>query len=163
MMTVIGPLLVLALVIAFRLRRTGREKPLSGRFLWLAPTLYAAVVLYVLVRHPPDATGWALAAAGLLMGAGLGWHRGQLFGLRLDPRSGTVLRRRPPAAVLLLAGVIALRFIAGGFIGSPANLERGSAAMLLTDLTLGFLFGLLTFTRLEIAWRARRLLAAQRS
>ena len=162
MMTVIGPLLTLALIIAIRLRRGSREKPLSGRFLWLAPSLYLAVVVVMLVRHPPNALGWALAAAGLVLGGLLGWQRGQLFDLRLDPATGTLLKRRSPAAILLLGGVVALRFVAGGLIGSPPTMEQGSPAMLLTDAMLGFLLGLLAFTRVEIALRARRLIAAHR-
>lgn len=162
MMTVIGPLLVLAIVIAFRLRRRAPEKPLSARFLWLGPMLCLAAVAVTLIRHPPMAEGWALALLGLGLGAASGWVRGRLFALRIDPGSGEVLRRRSRAAVLLLAGIVAVRFLANLWTGpGAAQAGANSAALLFTDFMLGFVLGLLAATKVEIAVRARRLLASQ--
>lgn len=161
MMTVIGPLLTLAVILAIRLRRTGVERPMSLRAMWIAPGLYLLAVIVVLAKNPPSPLGWLVALLGLGLGGALGWQRGELFDLRLDPATGTLLKRRSPAAVLLLGGVIALRFIAGGVLGAlPASMAPGSAAMLLTDLTLGFLLGLLGFTRIKLFVRARHLLRA---
>jgi hypothetical protein len=161
MMTVIGPLLTLAVILAIRLRRTSWERPISLRSMWIAPGLYLLAVTAVIVKSPPTPIGWTAALFALLLGGALGWQRGRLFDLRLDSSTGTLLKRRPPAAVLLLGGVIALRFIAGGLLGVvPASLSPGSTAMLLTDVTMGFLLGLLGFTRVELYVRARRLLSA---
>ena len=161
MMTVIGPLLTLAVILAIRLRRTGLERPMSLRSMWIAPGLYLAAVLVVLTKNPPTALGWAAAAIALLLGAALGWQRGQLFDLRLEQDTRRLLKRRSPTAVLLLGGVIAMRFVAGGLLGAaPASMQSGSAAMVLTDVTMAFLLGLLGFTRIELYVRARRLLQA---
>jgi hypothetical protein len=162
MMTVIGPLLTLAIILAIRLRRAGVGRPMSLRSMWIAPSLYLLAVIAVMVKNPPTPLGWTVALVALLLGGALGWQRGQLFDLRLDPETGTLLKRRSPAAVLLLGGVIALRFIAGGVLGAlPPSMAPGSAAMLLTDVTMGFLLGLLGFTRIELFVRARRLLQAR--
>jgi hypothetical protein len=160
MMTVIGPLLTLAIIVAIRLRRTGLERPMSLRSMWIAPGLYLLAVTILVAKNPPTASSWMVALVALALGAALGWQRGQLFDLRLDPSTGRLLKRRSPAAVLLLGGVIALRFIAGGLLGAPASMEPGSSAMLLTDVTMAFLLGLLGFTRIELYVRARRLLQA---
>jgi hypothetical protein len=163
MMTVIGPLLTSAVILAIRLRRTRQERPMSLRSMWIAPGLYLAAVVVVLAKNPPSAIGWAAAAVAFVLGAVLGWQRGQLFDLRLDPDSGRLLKRRSPAAVLLLGGVVALRFAAGGLLGAaPTSMASGSAAMVLTDVTMAFLLGLLGFTRIELYVRARRLLQAAR-
>ena len=163
MMTVIGPLLTLALVLTIRLRRPQREKPLSAQFLWLAPALYLAAVIAMLVRHPPSVVGWLLVLVGLGVGAAAGWVRGRMFALRVDPESGAVLRRRSRAAVLLLVGIVAIRFLANLWIGpTETSADESRHALLATDFMLGCVFGLLAVTRMEIAIRARRLLAAHR-
>ena len=154
-MNVAGPLLTLALVLAWRLRRRGTERPLGRRFLWLAPALYLAVIAFILSRHPPGTSGWLLLAFGFLVGAGIGWLRGRLFVLRLDETSGEILLRRSRWAVTLLVGIVALRFLAN-------LLPLHAGTLLVTDLMLGLVFGLIAVTRLEIALRARALLAAAR-
>lgn len=152
MMTVIGPLLTLALVLAWRLRRRSRERPLSAWFLWLAPALYLAVVIAMLATHPPPPLGRGLLALGLFVGAAAGWLRGRLFILRLDEESGAILLRRSRWAVTMLVAIVSLRFLANLWIGKPHD------TLLVTDLMLGLVFGLVAVTRLEIALRARRLL-----
>lgn len=159
-MTVVGPLLTLALILVLRLRRPGLEIPLTPRFLWLAPSLYLAAVTFMLVRHPPTPFGWLLVFVGLLIGGAGGWARGRLFALRLDPASGTVLRRRSRWAISLLIGIVSLRFVANLWVGPVTDsTPSGAATLLVTDLLLGLVFGLLVTTRIEIALRARRLLA----
>lgn len=163
MMTVIGPLLTLAVVLLVRMRRRQSEKPLSGRFLWLPPLVYLTAVIAMLVRQPPTPSGWLLLMAGVGLGAAVGWFRGRLFALRIDPASGAVLRRRSRAAVLLLVGIVAVRFLANLWIDPAAEPPSGSEhALLASDSMLGCVFGLLAVTRVEIAIRARRLRAAHR-
>lgn len=160
MMTVIGPLLTLALVLAVRMRRPQSERPLSRRFLWLAPTLYLAAVTAMLVRHPPSLEGWLMVLGGVLLGAMVGWIRGRMFALRVDPESGVILRRRSRAAVALLVGVVSLRFIANLWLGhSDPVASEASRTLMATDFMMGCVFGLLAVTRIEIALRARQMLA----
>lgn len=149
MMTVVGPLLVLGLVIALRLGRGTNEKPIAR--LWFAPLAYAVMIALMLWIHPPPALGWLLFAGGLGLGMVLGNWRGRLFELRLDQESGRLLKRRTPAAILLLGGIVALRFLAAGVLAP-------GALMLFTDALLGLIFGLLVATRIEIRRRGRRLL-----
>ena len=159
MTNVAGPLLTLALVLGWRLRRQHPERPLRHRFLWLAPALYLMVIAFVLSRHPPGPRGWALLAAGLLVGAAAGWWRGRLFILRFDEPSGELLLRRSRWAVTMLVGLVALRFLANLWIGPGAT---DHSTLLVTDFALGGVFGLIAVTRLEVALRARALLAAAR-
>lgn len=158
-MNVAGPLLTLALVLAWRLRRQQSERPLRRRFLWLAPTLYLLVIAFVLSRHPPTPRGLMMLSVGILVGAIVGWWRGRLFILRLDEDSGAVLLRRSRWAVTMLVSIVALRFVANLWVGPR---QGGSQTLLLTDFALGLIFGLIAVTRLEIALRARALLAAAR-
>lgn len=156
MTNVAGPLLTLALVLGWRLRRQHPERPLRRRFLWLAPLLYLAVIAFALSRHPPGGKGWLLLGAGLLVGAAAGWWRGRLFILRFDEASGEVLLRRSRWAVTMLVSLVSLRFLANLWIGPGAP---ESVTLNLTDFALGAIFGLIAVTRFEIALRARALLA----
>jgi hypothetical protein len=156
-MNVAGPLLTLGMVLAWRLRRRSRERVLGARFLWLAPAFYLAVIAFVLSRHPSGPTGLGLLLAGMLVGAVAGWWRGRLFVLRLDEASGAILLRRSRWAVTMLVSTVALRFLANLWTG-PAGF--GTHPLLITDFALGLVFGLIAVTRLEIALRARALLAA---
>ncbi len=151
MMTVIGPLLTLLLVLAFRLHRPARERPLSARFLWLAPAIYLGAILALLVTHPPSLLGWTLLLVGVLLGGGAGWLRGRLFRLRVDEAAGRILLRRSRWAATMLMALVSARFLANLWIEGPSN------TLLLTDLTLGLLFGLVAVTRLQVASRARHL------
>ncbi|WP_300975224.1 CcdC protein domain-containing protein [Sphingomonas sp. LHG3406-1] len=155
-MNVAGPLLTLALVLAWRLRRQGPERVLGARFLWLAPALYLAVIAFILSRHPPAPAGWLLLGLGFFIGAIAGWWRGRLFILRFDEESGALLLRRSRWAVTMLVSLVALRFLANLWIGADAPESR---TLLVTDTMLGLVFGLVAVTRLEIALRARALLA----
>lgn len=157
MTNVAGPLLTLALVLGWRLRRQHPERPLRRRFLWLAPLLYLAVIAFALSRHPPGGKGWLLFGLGLLVGAAAGWWRGRLFILRFDQASGALLLRRSRWAVTMLVSLVALRFLANLWIGPDATNHGG---LFVTDFALGAVFGLIAVTRLEIALRARALLAA---
>ena len=91
----------------------------------------------------------------LIVGAGVGWWRGRLMRVSVDPESGMLNQQASPAAflfiLLLLAARQALRYEAGGF---------GFDVMLITDLLMASALGLLTASRIEIYLRARRLLAA---
>lgn len=151
MMSVIGPLLTLAVVLAIRLRRRSRERPLSRRFLWLAPALYLAAAAIVLASKPPTPLGWALLGLGLVLGILAGWLRGRLFRLRVDEASGAILLRRSRWAVTMLVAIVSLRFLANLWLGEPHE------ALLVTDLMLGLVLGLIVATRAAIARRARQL------
>ncbi|GAA4020327.1 hypothetical protein GCM10022280_20840 [Sphingomonas swuensis] len=152
MMTVVGPLLTLALVLAWRLRKPGRERGLSAWFLWFAPAAYLLVILVVAGLHPPSSAGWLLLVAGLLVGGLAGWWRGRLFRLRLDEASGLVLMRRSRWAVTMLVAIVSLRFLANLWLA-----EGSRGALLLGDAMLGLLLGLVAVTRIQIARRAAAL------
>ena len=62
--------------------------------------------------------------------------------------------------MLLLLAIVVLKLGARAIFGETAATQPGSGATLLTDAFLGFAFGLLTATRLELYLRAKQLLAS---
>jgi hypothetical protein len=137
-----------------------KERPLKPGTLWVVPVIYLALVAWMLFALPPTAIGWALLAAGLVVGAGLGWHRGKLIRIDRNAETGELRQKASPLAMILLLALIALKLGAKAIFGESAAGHPSSGAMLLTDTFIGFALGLLSVTRLELYLRAKRILAA---
>ena len=152
------PFLIIAVVLAFRFRSMGRERPLKPDTLWIVPVVYLLIAASTLFALNPPLAGWGLLVLGLAIGTGIGWHRGKLIHISRDPESGQLSQRASPLAVLLLAALVILKLGAREIFGDSAAGAPQSSAMLLSDAFIGFAFGLLSATRLEIYLRARKLL-----
>lgn len=154
------PFVIIAVVIALRLRSMSRERPLKLNTLWIVPVLYLAIAGSMLFALPPTPLGWGLVLAGLGIGLGVGWHRGKLIAINRDPENGKLSQKASPLAMLLLLALIVLKLGARAIFGDTAAGHPGSGAMMLTDAFLGFALGLLSATRAELYLRGRRLLEA---
>ena len=153
------PFVIIAVVLALRLRSMSRERPLKINTLWIVPTLYLLIAGSMLFERPPPPAGWQLAALGLVVGIVLGWYRGRFIHIERNADTGELRQRASPIAMLLLVALIVLKIGARAVFGEGAAAQPGSSAMLLTDAFLGFALGLLSATRLELYLRARQLLA----
>jgi Protein of unknown function (DUF1453) len=78
---------IIVLVMALRMRRMGRMRPLNLGSLWIVPALYFVVAVLMFVQLPP--TGWVATASvvALLIGAGVGWQRGKMMHIHVDPNT----------------------------------------------------------------------------
>ena len=153
------PFVIIAVVLALRLRSMSRERPLNVGTLWIVPAVYLVIAGSMLVAMPPAPIGWAVVALGIVIGAALGWHRGKLIRIERDAQTGELRQRASPLAMLLLLAIIVLKLGARAIFGDTAASHPGSGALLLTDAFVGFALGLLSATRLELYLRARRILA----
>ena len=154
------PFVIIAVVLALRLRSMSRERPLKLGTLWVIPAVYGVIVASMLVTLTPPPLGWGLILLGLAVGVAVGWHRGKLIRIERNPETGELRQKASPVAMLLLVAIIFLKLGARAIFGETAAGHPSSSAMLLTDAFLGFALGLLSATRLEIYLRARRLLEA---
>lgn len=157
-LTAILPFVVVSIVFALRFRSMNRERPLNVSTLWVVPVIYVALVASMLFALPPSLGGWSVMAAALVAGAVLGWHRGKLIRLERNSETGKLTQRASPLAMVLLLALIVLKMGARSIFGETAAAQPGSSAMLLTDAFIGFAFGLLSATRLELYLRARKIL-----
>lgn len=155
------PFAIIAVVVALRWRSMRRERPLKIELLWVFPAIYAAVVTWVFVEVPPSPIGWGWCALALGLGGAIGWYRGGMMRIVVDPATGTLRQKASPAAFLLLIGLIFVRGIARQQMGGGYG--PGHHAMLATDVAMAFALGLIAVTRIEMALRARRLLAEARA
>lgn len=151
---------VIALVIALRWRRMKRDQPLRLERLWIFPTILGAVAIVLFATHPPQGWAWAFCAAALGLGGALGWQRGKLMAITIDPVTHALNQRASPGAILFLVALIAARQGARGLAGTESfHLDP----MAVTDVLLAFALGLFVVTRVEMYLRGRALLAAARA
>jgi hypothetical protein len=159
-LTAVLPFVIIAVVVALRLRSMSRERPLKLGTLWLIPVIYLLLIGWMFFALPPTPLGWALAALGIVVGGVLGWHRGKMIRIDRNAETGELRQKASPLAMLLLVALIVLKLGARAIFGEAAATQPGSNAMLLTDAFIGFALGLLSATRLELYLRAKQLLAS---
>lgn len=148
---------VLAGVVAFRWKRMSRARPLKLERLWVLPALYAALCVTLYAQHPPRGAAWLFCLAALALGAGLGWQRGKMMRIAIDPDSHALNHTASPAALLLVVALVAARG------GARVVVERGGWAIdpiVFTDVLMALALGLFAAMRVEMYLRGRRLLAA---
>jgi uncharacterized membrane protein YfcA len=151
---------VLILVIGFRLRNVGRERPLKVGRLWIVPVIYLVLVGATLATTPPARPlEWAACFVALALGAALGWQRGRLTHIAVDPETQEVRMKQSMTAFLFIIVLIALKSGMRSVAGTGNNALFHMSPQTLTDILLALALGLLGVQRLEMYLRARRLLA----
>ena len=126
------------------------------------PAIFVVASLAMLVLLPPPALWqWGVLALVLAAGSGLGWWRGTLMRIEVERETHKLNMKASPAALILLAGVIAVRFAARLLIAQDAQAMRLYAALISDSLVL-LAAGFYGVSRLEMFIRARRLLREAR-
>ncbi|MES2755160.1 MAG: CcdC protein domain-containing protein [Pseudomonadota bacterium] len=148
---------VIAIVIALRWRRMSRAQPLKLERLWLVPAGYLVVAIGAFYAHPPSPIGWLFATAALALGGALGWQRGKLMTIEIDPETHALNQRGSPAAMLLIVALVVAR-TGGRELATRSGFHLDPLAV--TDVLIALALGLFSATRLEMYLRARRMLAA---
>ena len=151
---------IIGIVFAVRWRRMSVVKPLKLERLWIFPASYAAVALYMVVMYPPQGLAWLFCALALIMGAALGWQRGKMMRITIDPDSHALNTTSSPAAVLFLVAIVAIRTGARAMIGDGHALHLNAFAI--TDMLVALALGLFTTQRIEMYLRAKRMLETAR-
>lgn len=153
----IGVIVALALLV--RLRRMGRHSRLRLGTLWIIPSIFLALAGAILWQFPPRGLDWLWIALGLVAGGLVGWQRGRLVEISIDPATGRLLQRSSPGALIFLAMLLIIRWLFRSvLIFGDERWHLG--AMLVSDIMILFAVGVLGAFRLELYLRGRRLLRA---
>lgn len=146
---------IIVTIMALRMRRMGQMRPLNLGSLWVVPAIYLVVAALMFVQLPP--TGWVAigSGVGLLIGAAIGWQRGKMMHIHVDPETRALNQKASPAAMFFLIALIVVRMAARGIIGQEGG---GVSPAMLTDPLIAFALGMFTLQRLEMYLRAKRLL-----
>jgi hypothetical protein len=153
------PYLIAVFVLALVVRRSLRGRRIKVDQLWVIPALLTAAAVAAIAQAPP--TGSAMIAVlvlATLMGAGVGWQRGRLTRINLDPETSVLNSQASPAAVILIVAVFALRYgLRFWLLRHPG---KGAQTLVATDALLLFSVGMISVSRIEMWIRCRRLMAA---
>ena len=150
---------IIVVVMALRMRRMGQMRPLKLETLWVVPVMYLVVAALMFWSLPP--TGWvAIASAvALVIGAAVGWQRGKMMQIHVDPETHALNQKASPAGMFFLIALIVVRSGARAVLGN----NGGVSPAMLTDPLIAFALGMFTLTRIEMYLRAKRLLEEARS
>lgn len=153
---------IFAAIMAFRFARVRQARPLKLEWLWLTPTLLIAGAVVLMWRMPPHGLEWLWLAVAVGVGAIIGWQRGRMMKITVDPETHALNQQASPAALIFLLALFVVRRVLDTALHAEAQAWHLSAAFV-TDVFLVFAVGLLTATRAEMFVRARRLLDAARA
>jgi hypothetical protein len=149
--------------IALAILRNARSRRLRVERMWIAPALILfATVMAFTAQKPPGV--WSILAYAIALAAGvaLGWWRGRLTHIAVDPETHVLTSRTSPLGMLLILGVFAVRFALRNVASANASVLHVTTTQI-TDALLLLAVGLVCTNRLEMALRATRLLKEARA
>lgn len=154
--SIVIPLLVIGAVLFFRVRRMGVKRPLKLGTLWVVPGIFLVIGGLTLAQFPPHGLDGVWLVLALLLGSALGWQRGRLMKIWIDPESGGLMTQGSGWALVFLVVLLALRMLLREGLVMEAN--AGAIDMgLVNGLFVVFALGLFGTQRAEMAVRASRL------
>lgn len=153
---VLASLIVVVGVLLFRARRMSVKRPLKPGSLWIVPAIFLGIAALTLAQFPPRGLDWVWNGVALVLGAALGWQRGRLMKIWVEPDSGRLMTQGSGWAIVFLVGLIVVRTL----LRTGLAMEAGTWAIspaLINDVFVIFAFGLFATQRAEMALRAQRL------
>jgi len=148
---------IILVVLALRMRRMGKMRPLKLETLWIVPAVYLVVAILLYIQLPPTGSVAIACLVALLVGAAVGWKRGTMMHIHVDPETHALNQKASPAAMIFLIALIAVRMLGRGLLNSA-----GVSPAMLTDPLIAFALGMFTLTRVEMYLRAKRLIEEAR-
>ncbi len=154
--------LLTIVVLAPRLRGMGRTRRLDIGSLWMTPAQLAAITGLSLIPQPPKGPDYAWLAGGLVLGAALGWWRGKMMHISVDPETGVLYAKPSPAAVVVILALSLTRMALPSLSVGEASVLHLPVSMIMAVFMI-FALGALGVQHLEMALRANRLLGEARA
>src|ERR1044072_5341916 len=78
---------LVAIVLFFRMRRLTQERRLKLEWMWVMPGLMVAAMVALFFQSPPHGMDWVWLGAIFAVGASVGWMRGKLIPISIDPET----------------------------------------------------------------------------
>jgi len=159
-----GPIIGIGIaVIAMTLRaRSGKAKAMNFITLWIVPLMLLTMLAVLTYASHLKPLEYLWVAVGLAAGSALGWQRGRMMPIHVDPETGKPMVKTSVAALVFILGLMAVRVLLRGFFEGHAA-DWHINPMLVSDIFLAFAVGLLGMSRIEMFIRARRLVAEHRA
>lgn len=158
---IIGIVIFLA-VFSFRMSRARKQQPLKLEWMWVMPLFLVLAAGSLLWQFPPQGLEWLWLAVVFAIGGAIGWQRGRMMAITVDPTTHNLNQQASPAAMILLVGLVVIRLGLRSVLTEEANVLHITVNFV-TDAFVILGVGLLTITRLEMFLRARKLLDQARA
>ena len=153
------PMVIVGVVLFLRTRRMAVERPLKLATLWVVPAVFLLIAGLTLAEFPPRGLEFAWLALALLLGVALGWQRGRMMAIRVDPATGRLMTKSSGWAIAFLFALVVIRTLAR----TGLNYEAQAGVItpgLVNNAFVIFALGLFATQRAEMALRAKRLRGA---
>ena len=160
----LGAVVIGLLVIALIARRNLRARPLRVERMWLRPVVFA-IIVYATVGATPlpyDPMSLGLFGLSLVLGAGLGWQRGRLITISVDPDTHALTSKASPIGMVFILVILAVRVLLRGAL-MENRMILGVSGAAVTDALVFALGAMMIAQSLEMWLRARALLEAARA
>ncbi len=155
-----APAIMVVIVLLVLVLRNQRPRPLRIELLWVRPVLLLALFALGALREPLPLTPLdvTVLVAGAVIGAAIGWQRGRLMRIEVDPATHAVTSRASVFGVVFIIGVLVLRMLA------TTVMREQSASLPISpivgsDALIALVVAMFAAQGLEMWIRARRLLA----
>jgi Protein of unknown function (DUF1453) len=166
-MTTVIVIAVIALLVGWRVWRAMREQRMKAAYMWVTPTLVAALAVWMLVidglTRPLDIV-FALVALGL--GAVTGLYQGTHTAVRIDRSARLLYVKTKPIGAAIVVAVIAARILLrmsvvlptiqqGATAGAIPMPPKGDAISLVSGLLFTFALGVILGLRVYLFQKYR--------
>jgi hypothetical protein len=149
---------VVLVIILLRMQRMSQARPLKTETLWIVPAIFAAFTALTFWQAPPSLSDAPWLAGVGVVGAIVGWYRGKMMRITVDPQTHNLSQAASPLALLFLIAVFGLRYGLRYVLGEEAQ-TWGVSVNLLADAPMVFAVATFALQRVEMFIRAERLLA----
>lgn len=157
MTTILIPMVIAVGII---LLRNSRPRKLRIERLWIYPVVLFVALVGTLAAAPPPVTpvSIGLLVIGLLAGGAIGWWRGKLTNIIIDPETHEMTASASAIGIALILVVFLVRFGMRDLLAqNAAQLHLPVVAAIDAVVVLGI--GMMSVQRLEMWLRASRMLA----
>ena len=157
-------LVALTIVLLVVVRRNSRPRALRVERLWIRPVIFALLIGTSLASAPPAPTpaNLALLAVAAVVGGALGWQRGRLMHITVNPETHDLTSKASPIGMIVILGLVVLRL---GLRGAISNLKGAPmiSAIAAADSLIVLAGAMMMVQNLEMWLRAQRLLTQARA
>ncbi|HEX5006967.1 MAG TPA: hypothetical protein VFV70_07625 [Hyphomonadaceae bacterium] len=152
--------IVIALILGLRIWRGSRARRLKVERMWIRPAIILTFLGVSIYSQPPPMAPVILAVLALVTAAGgvMGWYRGRMVKVSIDPETHALTSRASPWGMLIFLGLVVVRVAARMMLGQEHDVAGVPVAAIIDGLTL-FYAGNVVGLQVEVWMRAKKLLA----
>jgi hypothetical protein len=156
-------LIVLVIVGGLIILRNSRPRRLRVELLWVrGAIILLGAAAYFAYIHPKSLVETLGLVVAFAIGGGIGWWRGSLMRIEVDPATHTAMQQASPLGMLLILGLFGIRY-AVRLLAFQNAASLPVSAMAIAGWLLALAVGIVVLTQIEIWLRARRLVGESKS